>query len=927
MEPLVSPSPSMADLLARGPRAWTKLRLWRGLPPELRADLAEALLAAPDPSDAQLLLAEVARHANHRQQKLRQMSPRAVAELASRISNPSLPLFTRMAQLFLLGNRVPMLSDYLDGLGLPHHDGLLTGDGTIPEIEGSRSIEVVTRLFQRYPADEVAFYLAFLHIQSPKLVAGAVAWLQEQGGRWRAGVAEAVEDAPVPALAEASETASPEVIQPKGPEHRLRPGAPFSKLDNLLIRAIVDSVQGVVGASPPEDLEDLVNEYIALNGRNHQSFFHRGFLDALTDLPYREALEAENETRRGWYQAGWATGLGRQNRQAEIATLPPKLRKSQLAPDSLQPWNRYLYPLLFDALCATGRPTEGLQYLQIPILVQRPDLLHKLLEVGTTLLREGDAEAAQLVLKHLASACRNRGARGAQLPGRFGIEVSRRLAHCYRLLGDAPSARELLLELAEEELEPGLRAMIDADLGLLDGHLRALADVRLWKTDAERPDILSALELGRARFEAAVASETRYASHGAWPLAILAMGKGEWAEASELLSMTLTGFQEAPERYQSANLLARVKIAAGIAGAMVMEYARLPRAATLLLEGMDEGGRIPLNLLGEVLEALGVHEESLAEDVLTRVLDLDEAISLEKLESSAVIRRTPAVADHLLTQGKKSDLPSPDRARALAMAIPIFLSQRTPRLDEARLALDLLEELAHSNKVARSVFRDLLYSESGLDPVWSTEDVTWALVSLHEIVGESEQALGILQGMLARALGIGASGAELEAEGIVERALSYGIRSEVTRVMENRLSAWKAQYAAPEPPRVEALTRILIVGGSDSNRELKDRVQHDLNEQGHNIRVEHLMTGWSGNWSRTLDDALRMARARDAVVLLRFMRTEFGRSLRAQLHQPWVSCPIASPAAVTRSVLKAASWARASSVYRGSAPPVIGWSA
>jgi hypothetical protein len=85
-----------------------------------------------------------------------------------------------------------------------------------------------------------------------------------------------------------------------------------------------------------------------------------------------------------------------------------------------------------------------------------------------------------------------------------------------------------------------------------------------------------------------------------------------------------------------------------------------------------------------------------------RVLDLDEAISLEKLESSAVIRRTSAVADHLLGQGTKSDLPSPDRARALAMAIPIFLSQRTPRLDEARLALDLLEELAHSNKVARS---------------------------------------------------------------------------------------------------------------------------------------------------------------------------------------------------------------------------------
>jgi hypothetical protein len=92
-------------------------------------------------------------------------------------------------------------------------------------------------------------------------------------------------------------------------------------------------------------------------------------------------------------------------------------------------------------------------------------------------------------------------------------------------------------------------------------------------------------------------------------------------------------------------------------------------------------------------------------------------------------------------------------------------------------------------------------------------------------------------------------------------------------------------------------------------RELGDRVQAHLDGEGDGIRVEHLATGWSENWTKTLDDALSAAERQDAVVLLRFMRTEFGRSLRAGLDRPWVSCPGVGTQQVARMVRKAAGWA------------------
>ena len=163
----------------------------------------------------------------------------------------------------------------------------------------------------------------------------------------------------------------------------------------------------------------------------------------------------------------------------------------------------------------------------------------------------------------------------------------------------------------------------------------------------------------------------------------------------------------------------------------------------------------------------------------------------------------------------------------------------------------------------------------------------------------------------------------------------------LSSVLDARFDVWTAEYGEPDEPSLLPTPptqpyRIVIVGGDERQHELRERVAQLLEEgspaadsdtgaapsptrpatprpptpvPSGAIRMEHIPTGWSGNGSKTLDDALRASERADAVVLLTYMRTEFGRSLRAALDCPWVSCPGVGTLQVARMVRKAAGFA------------------
>ena len=57
--------------------------------------------------------------------------------------------------------------------------------------------------------------------------------------------------------------------------------APFTTLDGLMINAIVDARQGIVGTLNDDEIDSAVGGLLQLDGRRDHSYFLAGFRDAM----------------------------------------------------------------------------------------------------------------------------------------------------------------------------------------------------------------------------------------------------------------------------------------------------------------------------------------------------------------------------------------------------------------------------------------------------------------------------------------------------------------------------------------------------------------------------------------------------------------------------------------------------------------------
>ncbi len=912
-------SPSLARFLAEPSERWSLPKLWGAMPSGLRVEAVTAVLESPDYGQvAGELLDAIAAAAGFRKGTLQKMQPSEAARHAARLPGRRLPTPGAVFQAFLMNARADLLSRNLELLGVPHVGGKADDafDGPVAPADASAAAE---RLFDEFPADDVVVYLVAVMLATPILAPGLDEWLPPRFDS-KEGDMEAVVEPIQTEDGEEYLTPEPELIRDIRTGLRGRdsvPDTPFTVLDRALIRAAVDSQQGVSGAADRAEMEDMVDEFMGLNSSRHVSYYHRGFLDGLSGREYREALAAENEPRRRWYLAGWLAAMSRRGKREAILHRFDHDPHIDHFRGAETPEGRMVVPILFDALCREGREPEGARILTPEHLLANPTLIALLLQVGTRLLDESNVERARPFFDRLGEIMDRLEATGEDTTEPFFLEIRRRRAHCYRQLRETERARELLERLLAEETKLDLRAMVLADLGLLDTGLRSLADVGLWRSDVEKTEVIRALERGARRFREAEETRSWFASHGAWPLAVLAMGRGEWAEARDLLSIALTSFLIRPSSYRRQTLLARVKIATGIAEAMNMEYTRLPRARDLLVQGLTEGGRIHRPFLPDVLAALETHEDGLAEDLLAHVLDRQGPQVLDDLGASRAVQQTPAVAIHLLAYADDPEVGGERRARAYRRALPILLMEGSPRPEDASHVLDRLEELARSG-FGREEFLELLSDPRRVAPIWSPEDVAWARIGLLEATERYEEAVGVLRGRLAEILASNRWSVELDADAIVSQARSYGLDPAWTEDMESRLTAWKREFGEPDEPlppprRADQPWRILIVGGDERQHALEERVRALLEAEGTPIRIHHIPTGWGGNWSKTLEESVAAAERHDALVLIRFMRTEFGRSLRSAITCPWVACSGVGVAQVARTVKQAAMFAGARS--------------
>ena len=923
-------SPGLERLIL-SPRRLSAVRLWNVLRPQEREAAAWALLRSEETGRFHLGQA-VAEARNFRPATVMRWPEGKIVTTIRRV-----PLQDPGTALLLLNShhvpgQLPMVTAFLDAMGVPHDDGEVAPSDPLDGDE-----EVVRAAAEGIAKDHglraVAIYMLTLRLWNAP--AG------EKGRRWVRDMLEAGTEATRP---RADELAGTEATRPQPDEPvatasdpQPEPGTDdseadpddsaadpddpsrlpsFTTLDRLLILAAVDTAQGIEGALGEDELDDVVEELVKLNGRRHQSYFHAGFRDVLFDRALAEELPAENQARLRWYWAGAIRGWARRKRWDRIVEefdRTPTVRDLGRGADAA---SAKAVHHVVEALGRCDRPADIAPFVKAPALVQHPPLFGMLLGAATKLLRDGDAGRALPIFELLIKARPELEERDASPSQRLLLDAHRRMAHCLRQLHEHDRARKLLRQLLEEDPDPHIRAMVHADLGVMAAGFNGLGEVALPHREDELDGTLTRLAEGAPHFHDSVGVGTTYAAHGHYCLGVLALGRAvsdqAFVDAERHLQGAHVHFCEMAGSYPE-RLVERANLYFGIAKAQQLSSDKLAHAADVIVKAMTAGARFPVYLAGPTAEAFGLADDaSDLRRVADAILDgggddvLDELATCEP-----ALEHCPALCRRLLERAGTKNRPGGARAADLRWALRGFLKRND--LEAAREALDGLEDLAR-NRVAVPEFIELLGDPARYQPAWDLDDATVALAGCHEARGEFLDAVTVLRDLfyrLASPEGLG------DAADLLRRIKSYGIEPDFYSGLTRRYMALaeEAEEAAPasEPTRRAAPVRVLVVGGAEQQAKAEAMARRKLEEDHPRIRARFVQTGWKGNWQRVMPEIEREMARHDALVIVRFMRTDLGRHIRARWSGgPWRSCWSGGPGGMVDAVVRAAEAVRAS---------------
>lgn len=902
----IRPEELSSDLLdlARRPDEATAFRLWVALDPEDREEAVRTLLTAEfeqEEAHRQELLDTIAETFNFRPQTLRSWETDRVAQYGRHLQVREPTVLRALLRTLHVYSRPVLLQDFLDELGVPHENGVVPPDAEPPDVSQDQVEEAAGSLLARHGARLVVPYFLTLLVRGTAFAAGVDKWLRK--------VTPEVEEVTESASAtEVGEEVPDEAIRPR----RLESTNEFTTIDRLFVRAVADVGQGIEGALTEDQLEDAVEELLALNSSRHRSFFHAGFMDGeLGDDP-RPELPAQNPDRLRWYWAGYLSALARREQHEEIAGYYDREDAVRALGQSADGASHSAARLVFEALCRCDRPGEAASFLEVDTVLGNPMLVGSLRREGTRLLREDKAAEAHGIFDLLGKTVEALEEVGVDTTTRNFLQIRRRRSHCYRQLGETAAARELLERLLEEERDPEIRSMVHTDLGLIDAGFRRLADLRVPDSPEQMEAFLEALEEGEPRFRQGAEMDVKHSAHGQYCLGVMALLREEYDAAVGHLDRALSVFESNPDRYRPGGLLANVRAYLGMAIFLALETGRMERAAQLVQTGIREGADVPNHFVRSMVEAAEIRSPELARMLAESLLEAEGDPVLDMLADTEAANGSPVIADALLERAQSDDRGDVERVRDHITVLPMLLGQ--DRTEEAARVLDALEKAAIDG-VERQEFLELVSDPDRYEPAWAHEDAIWARIQCLESAGEYEQAASLLEDEFHQILASEPFGAATMAEGLIDQIESYGLEGDRTDHLKERLEHYREKTRVPAEEEDEGEeeplpVRILFVGGDERQEADQEHVREAVEERDSRINVSFYHPGWSSNWGSDLEKVKRMLPDQDGVVIMRFIRTEFGRQLRKELEVPWYTCTTAGRRSMTESIVQAARLAR-----------------
>jgi hypothetical protein len=159
----------------------TATRVWKRLTPAERQKAASAFFEQPPAEVVGTALGAIVKARRLRPQAARNLAPAEQARILAGVLDPGEPLAAALLVALHLGDRRPLLVAFLDAVGLPHADGLLSEEAdAAPPVTEEKARAGVVALAASFPREQVLTYVNTLWLQDEErwgCLAGSPEWL------------------------------------------------------------------------------------------------------------------------------------------------------------------------------------------------------------------------------------------------------------------------------------------------------------------------------------------------------------------------------------------------------------------------------------------------------------------------------------------------------------------------------------------------------------------------------------------------------------------------------------------------------------------------------------------------------------------------------------------------------------------------------
>jgi tetratricopeptide (TPR) repeat protein len=786
------------------------------------------------------------------------------------------------------GRKSELMCAFLDGIGVEHNRAGIVQDEFIPPSEQvlRAAIEGLSRI---YSNREVARYLAVLVRHSE-----CWAFVAPERDRLLQSLEQPGTDSARSATSQAEAAAASSME--------------FNVLDRVLIEQIVRAAMGIDGSLDVRQVEELVESALRLNEKWYRAYFHLGFMDVL--LPNRQLRfdhPGDNQARRGWYLAGVIAGMVRGNDLDGLnRVINERANDLKTALGTPGGPGASIVRTAFRQILEMGHIPEALAAIRGQIDHLGLEFAVVALSLATTLVRQAQYENALAIVGELS------GHRVEDENDEYNLELSRRRGQCLQAAGDFDGAeREYreLLRAGEDNSSPDLLA----DLGLVKGRFRSVAEVRVPESRAGGVAMRESLQRGEEHFRRAVERFGNASPKAAYALAVLGYlrwmfsdGKGQEErreKAAELASAAVSAIlaSEYAAIYREYGALGQAQFMLAVTRMNSMEDVQGREALAAWQSITSEAGRFPVEDLKKLLDASDAYGPSISDPIAESIWEFRREDALDILGNGPWMVRSQRLREGLTALARLNSTPCAERIRLWMLLVPLFI--KSGNLAEAEEALGELEGLPEAEEDSQRVL-EFLQVRTNYDPAWKESEAGMARVYLLRRLGRDKECAQELR----RVFYMVRDAQRWEAEQILTMVEEWTLGDALADELHASLPRDESEEPHDADRRLRAgeRVRLVFIGGNETQAQYDDAVRKELTEEWPGIEAHFEHTGWSSNWGRELARLVALANGADAVVLMPMMRTTLGRRIREALKKPWLSCTSTGKGGMLLSLREAA---------------------